>query len=258
VFLDGDCLPTPDWFAGIIASQRRGPYICCGAVESAPGEFWEACYNVVCFREFLTGRPPESRRFLASYCLWGPRDAFAGVGGFDESLRFAEDLDLTVRLARAGWRLRFEPTVVVVHRKAGQTVGRLIHRGWMHGGTSLRARLLYPDAFGVAPRLMSPPFLVIGAPLISLYFLAKTFRDSPEHRSLIVRAAPAMYLHRVAWCLGAARTRLTGASANDRPSEAGRYSDRDQVNGNPAIPRSKGDDRSALDSASCDSGPHSG
>ena len=42
-------------------------------------------------------------------------DAVREIGGFDESLRAGEDVDLVWRLDEAGWRCRYEPTVVVGH-----------------------------------------------------------------------------------------------------------------------------------------------
>jgi mycofactocin system glycosyltransferase len=41
--------------------------------------------------------------------------AFDDVGGFDEALRFGEDVDLVWRLDEAGWRCRYEPSVTVGH-----------------------------------------------------------------------------------------------------------------------------------------------
>jgi mycofactocin system glycosyltransferase len=43
-------------------------------------------------------------------------DALRGVGGFDETIRFGEDVDLVWRLDAAGWRCRYEPVSVVLHR----------------------------------------------------------------------------------------------------------------------------------------------
>jgi mycofactocin system glycosyltransferase len=43
-------------------------------------------------------------------------DAIRAAGGFDESLRFGEDVDLVWRLDEAGWRCRYEPAVEVTHR----------------------------------------------------------------------------------------------------------------------------------------------
>lgn len=42
-------------------------------------------------------------------------DVVRALGGFDESLRYGEDVDLCWRLDDAGWRCRYEPTVVVEH-----------------------------------------------------------------------------------------------------------------------------------------------
>jgi mycofactocin glycosyltransferase len=42
-------------------------------------------------------------------------DALREIGGFDESLRFGEDVDLVWRLDEAGWRCRYEPAVEVGH-----------------------------------------------------------------------------------------------------------------------------------------------
>jgi mycofactocin system glycosyltransferase len=51
--------------------------------------------------------------------------ALREVGGFDEELRFGEDVDLVWRLQAAGWRCRYEPTSVVTHR------ARASFAGWM-------------------------------------------------------------------------------------------------------------------------------
>ncbi|MFP5487155.1 MAG: mycofactocin biosynthesis glycosyltransferase MftF [Acidimicrobiia bacterium] len=42
-------------------------------------------------------------------------DAVRSVGGFDETLRFGEDVDLVWRLDQDGWRCRYEPSVEVEH-----------------------------------------------------------------------------------------------------------------------------------------------
>jgi GT2 family glycosyltransferase/glycosyltransferase involved in cell wall biosynthesis len=55
------------------------------------------------------------------------RTALEAVGGFDESYwMYMEDLDLCYRFAQAGWITWYEPSVTVVHVKAG-TTGRYRH-----------------------------------------------------------------------------------------------------------------------------------
>ncbi|HEY3109576.1 MAG TPA: glycosyltransferase, partial [Chloroflexota bacterium] len=203
-FLDSDCIVQPGWFQAVRASQARDGAVCCGAMASPRDRFWQATYNLTCFREYLAGLPAGERRFLPSFCLWGPRRAFSQVGGFDEGWSGAEDLDLTIRLARAGWPLRFEPAAQVLHRPAARSFGRIVRHGWAHGGTSMRARRLYPEAFG-APRLARAPLaLALLGPLVAGWLLVRTYLDHPSMRWLFWRAAPTIYFFRVAWCLGAA------------------------------------------------------
>jgi mycofactocin system glycosyltransferase len=42
-------------------------------------------------------------------------DVLRAIGGFDEDLRFGEDVDLVWRLDAAGWHVRYEPMSVVTH-----------------------------------------------------------------------------------------------------------------------------------------------
>jgi N-acetylglucosaminyl-diphospho-decaprenol L-rhamnosyltransferase len=65
------------------------------------------------------------------------REAFESAGGFDEGYwMYMEDLDLSYRLAEAGWISWYQPDAVVTHVKGGTTAGgrspRLVwafHRG---------------------------------------------------------------------------------------------------------------------------------
>jgi GT2 family glycosyltransferase len=53
-------------------------------------------------------------------CALVRRQAFDAVGGFDEGFfLYFEDVDLCLRLRRAGWRLAEEPAAVAVHAKGG-------------------------------------------------------------------------------------------------------------------------------------------
>jgi mycofactocin system glycosyltransferase len=61
-------------------------------------------------------------------------DALDAIGGFDERLRFGEDVDLVWRLDEAGWHCRYDPAVTVWHEPRATWRGRLRqHAGY---GTS--------------------------------------------------------------------------------------------------------------------------
>lgn len=54
--------------------------------------------------------------WLSASCLLARRRALEAVGGFDESFfLYEEDVDLCLRVRRAGWRIVFTPAAQVVH-----------------------------------------------------------------------------------------------------------------------------------------------
>jgi len=72
-------------------------------------------------------------------------DAFAEAGGFDEGLEVGEDVDLVWRLADAGWRCRYDPSVVVEH--AGRShLGALLRRRVDYGRSAAVLDARHPGA----------------------------------------------------------------------------------------------------------------
>jgi N-acetylglucosaminyl-diphospho-decaprenol L-rhamnosyltransferase len=54
--------------------------------------------------------------WISGACMMARRSALLAVGGFDEAFfLYEEDVDLCLRLRRAGWRIVFTPTAEVVH-----------------------------------------------------------------------------------------------------------------------------------------------
>lgn len=75
-------------------------------------------------------------------------EAFDAVGGFDELLRFGEDVDLVWRLDDAGWRCRYDPSVTVWHEPRRTWCDRLRqHTGYGTSAAPLALR---------HPRALSP------------------------------------------------------------------------------------------------------
>lgn len=76
-----------------------------------PTNPWTASYR----RE--RGTPEEGPcGWLSGSCLLMPAEAFARIGGFDDSyFMYFEDVDLGARLGRAGWLSIHVPSAVVVH-----------------------------------------------------------------------------------------------------------------------------------------------
>jgi mycofactocin system glycosyltransferase len=75
-------------------------------------------------------------------------EALDAVGGFDERLRFGEDVDLVWRLDEGGWSCRYDPSVRVWHEPRGTWRARLRqHAGYGTSAAPLALR---------HPRALSP------------------------------------------------------------------------------------------------------
>jgi N-acetylglucosaminyl-diphospho-decaprenol L-rhamnosyltransferase len=65
---------------------------------------------------------PRDTGWLSGSCLLVRRVAFEAISGFDEGyFMYFEDVDLGMRLGRAGWRNRYEPSARVTHTGAHST-----------------------------------------------------------------------------------------------------------------------------------------
>ncbi|MDQ1745783.1 MAG: mycofactocin glycosyltransferase [Frankiaceae bacterium] len=69
-------------------------------------------------------RPGARTPYVPSTVLVVRRIAVEAVGGFDESLRVGEDVDLVWRLAAAGWVVRYVPELEAVHQEPATRVAR--------------------------------------------------------------------------------------------------------------------------------------
>ncbi|MER7197303.1 mycofactocin system glycosyltransferase [Streptomyces sp. CB01635] len=98
-----------------------------GAMNTDSSGSWISRYEHV--RSSLDlGRHPASVRpgspvsWVPSACIVARVDVLLAAGGFDESLRVGEDVDLCWRLVETGRRIRYEPAVHADHEHRAQLV----------------------------------------------------------------------------------------------------------------------------------------
>jgi glycosyltransferase involved in cell wall biosynthesis len=119
--LDGDDLFEPDYLATMIAAISASPEIgfaTCDATNFGISEREGHLFS----RHAPQAAPITldrvlSRRFNVYIGSIIRRTAFEAVGGFDESLRSAEDLDLWIRLLESGWRGAYVPRPLGRYRR---------------------------------------------------------------------------------------------------------------------------------------------
>ncbi|MDQ0380072.1 mycofactocin biosynthesis glycosyltransferase MftF [Amycolatopsis thermophila] len=130
-FLDADTRPEPGWLEPLLA-QFEDPAVVAVAprVRSEPGAGTLSRYERL--RSSLDMGPvpaqvrPRGRiTYLPTAALVVRTSALQAIHGFDEELRFGEDVDLIWRLVDAGGSVRYEPRSEVVHAP------RSTWRGWL-------------------------------------------------------------------------------------------------------------------------------
>lgn len=108
------------------ASARSFPSLRDAALHALLGLWWPS--NPATRRYRMLDADPDVGRdvdWLSGCAFAVRRDAFEDVGGFDEGyFMYVEDVDLGLRLRRAGWRVRYVPAAVVEHRVGASTSRR--------------------------------------------------------------------------------------------------------------------------------------
>ncbi len=178
-FLDSDCVAPPDWLDGLVghfddprvgavAPRVRPVTATSFGTGSAVGTAGGALERVLAARSPLDmgDRPSEVRpggivSYAPTAALVVRRRALGA--GFDEALRYGEDVDFVWRLRDAGWTVRYEPTVVVSHREPA-SLRRSLARRFRYGTSAAPLAARHPGR--LAPVIVSPwPTAVAGLAL---------------------------------------------------------------------------------------------
>jgi mycofactocin system glycosyltransferase len=121
-FLDADCAIAAGWRSGLAALLLDDPDLALVAprVRGLPGASPIARYERGSSPLDLGAAPSlvgPGRRvsYLPAAALLARREALLELGGFDEAMRFGEDVDLVWRLLGVGRRARYEPAREVLH-----------------------------------------------------------------------------------------------------------------------------------------------
>jgi mycofactocin system glycosyltransferase len=163
-FLDSDCIPPPGWIAAL-AGHFTDPLVAAVApriLETTPGP------SPLDLGNRAARIAPLTRVSYVPTAALLARRAVLG-DGFDESLRYGEDVDLVWRLIEAGWRLRYEPSVQIAHTAPDSLPARL-RRRFHYGTTAAPLTRRHPGA--VAPLVLQPGPAITVAALLALRPLA--------------------------------------------------------------------------------------
>jgi len=156
ILLDDDTLVQPTVFAQLLAYMDTHPDVglCGPKLVDLQGQLQLSCRFFPTLSDKLARRFPftfaqrisraaemadwdhscvRDVDYVIGACQVIRRTALAKVGLLDERIFYGpEDVDLCLRLQRTGWRVVYNPAVVVVHRERRVARSFLSRLGWRH------------------------------------------------------------------------------------------------------------------------------
>lgn len=194
VFLDSDVTVPQGWFEAMDAELAASPADAWGGPDRADESFTDIqkaiSYSMTSF--FTTGGIRGGKKKLdkfypRSFNMGIRKSVFEALGGYS-SMRFGEDIDLSIRIFKGGYRCRLFPEAWVCHKR--RTDFRKFFKQVHNSGIarinlykkypeSLKVVHLLPAAFTVgAAFLLLAGFFVHGAWLLLFLYALLIFSDS--------------------------------------------------------------------------------
>lgn len=200
IILDSDVVLPPDYLYNVSQAITADQCDAWGGPDAAPslqdGSFgmWQRAINYAMTSPLTTGgirggSKRLTKRFYPRTFNLGCRKAlFESLGGFDETMRYGEDIDFSMRLYEAGSRVALLPEAVLYHKRRVDL--RKFYRQVWHSGTarvelsrrhpgSMRLTYLLPSLFVVTTIVVT--LLALWCPWFWLYhllFIVSLFADA--------------------------------------------------------------------------------
>jgi len=116
-FIDADCIPARDWVRRLLGHYTSETVAGCGGSYALlnPGSLIACCIQQeILYRH---SRIPRECKFLGSYNASFRKQGFVDAGGFNELYKIAsgEDIDLSYKIIKKGYKLIFDKDVKVLH-----------------------------------------------------------------------------------------------------------------------------------------------
>ena len=164
-FVDADITLADDWLVNAVREIERPGVAAVGASPEVPaGSPW-----VVRTWRLSIGTRPDfcERDWLASANVMIRREVFEEVGGFDESLRTCEDVDIGYRIGKRH-RLIFDTRLRAVHYGEPGTLVKFFKNETWRGTYNYRGACRHGLRMGELPSLIQPILTLAGLGLLAL------------------------------------------------------------------------------------------
>jgi len=202
LFLDDDCLPQPNWLAGHLTRHKMGEQIVGGAITFTRDHYLQLADNVSAFHDLLPFTNPGQRSYLATANLSVDRKVVENVGLMEKNKNRADDLEWTARFRSKGYKLFFDPAIIVNHDPLRYSLPEIWRHWTVDAPHTIRIRLRYKELLNTPPIARFRSLYLWGSPLIAAWATARSF-SSLQTWFLFGHTLPVVFITKLAWCWSA-------------------------------------------------------
>ncbi len=223
LFLDDDCIVAGDWIKrNVRALQQPNVGVVGARIWGKSRSFFARCTDFTNFGYYQHGHTTDGPVASASMGTW--RSVFCKVGGFDETQRSGEDMDLCYKVQKQGYRTVYQPDIVVTHDHRRDTLGKLLHYNYTHGfAGGLVTKIQHRD-IGLKNRLLYtlrfPPIFLLLLPLIALMATVRIVAVNISENLDVLLYLPFILLGKLAYEFGIFQNMLARKHLRTRVEEA--------------------------------------
>jgi GT2 family glycosyltransferase len=204
LFTDDDCIASENWVEFLKDALDNEPMVA-GAVSCAASNFFKLCHNIAQFHAYMPGQKAGDKEMLAGANMAFRRSVIKDLGGFMEGIECADDMEFVLRARAKGYRVFFAPRAIVTHDPERTTLKDVVTYAVRHASTTIRIRNHYGALLKTPFVLRSPVLILLAAPVIALRVTAGIYLKNFSLARLFW-TAPLVYILKLAWCWGAARS----------------------------------------------------
>lgn len=203
LFTDDDCIVKDNWIETMCAALDREPIVS-GSIESPKSGYVKLCHNIAHFHPFMPNHKSGPVGFLAGANMGFHRSVIEELGGFDDEMILAGDMQLCLRARSRGYQPYLNQEAVVVHDPEYISLAGAVKSSYAHAATTISLRNEYRSLLNTPSVLKYPAWIRVASPLIALSVTSKIYLWNPRLLSSFW-TVPFVFFLKVVWCFGAAR-----------------------------------------------------
>ena len=137
-FLDADCLVAPEWIVCCLEAfvNEKIGIVGTRAVPDLNNPTW---VEIAWYKLMSGAKRADFPDWIGTSNFFIRREDFFWIGGFDEQLQTAEDVNLCYELTRRGRLIYLEQRVDTIHLRESKTLMELFKREYWRGKSTLRS-----------------------------------------------------------------------------------------------------------------------